>query len=76
MAGIAAGLLVASGSTLFLLASSSEDTARELLSSGTVYLDWRVLLVTTTVTFVAGLVFGLYRHSRCHAWLLEDSARG
>ena len=37
----------------------SEDTARDLLSGGTVDLDWRVLLVTTAVTFGAGVLFGL-----------------
>ena len=59
VAGSLLGLLVASGSTQLLLASISEDVARELLASATVSLDWRVLLVTTTVTLVAGLVFGL-----------------
>ena len=37
----------------------SEDTARDLLSGGTVDLDWRVLLVTIAVTFGAGVFFGL-----------------
>lgn len=58
-AGSVLGLLVASGSIQLLLAFISEDTARDLLSGGTIDLDWRVLLVTTAVTFGAGLVFGL-----------------
>ena len=53
------GLLVASGSMQLLLSFVSEDTARDLLSGGTIDLDWRVLLVTTAVTLGAGLFFGL-----------------
>ncbi len=57
--GSVLGLFVASGSTQLLLSYISEDTARDLLSGGTVTLDWRVLLVTTTVTLGAGIFFGL-----------------
>ena len=46
VAGSLLGLLVASGSTQLLLSFVSEDTARDLLSGGTVDLDWRVLLAT------------------------------
>jgi putative ABC transport system permease protein len=59
VAGALLGLLVASGSIELLLMYISEDTARDLLSGGTVDLDWRVLLVTTAVTFGAGVLFGL-----------------
>jgi predicted permease len=59
IAGSVLGLLVASGSTQLLLSAISEDVARDLLAGGSVTLDWRVLLVTTTVTFAAGIFFGL-----------------
>ena len=58
-AGALLGLLVAAGSTQLLLSAISEDVARDLLAGGTVTLDWRVVLVTTTVTFAAGIFFGL-----------------
>jgi putative ABC transport system permease protein len=59
IAGSLLGLLVASGSMQILLSYISEDTARDLLAGGAVDLDWRVLLVTTAVTFGAGIFFGL-----------------
>jgi putative ABC transport system permease protein len=59
VAGSLLGLLVASGSTQLLLASISEDVARDLLAGGTVAVDWRVLLGTITVTLGAGVFFGL-----------------
>jgi predicted permease len=58
-AGAALGLVVAAVSTQLLMLFVSEDTARGLLSGGTVDLDWRVLLVTTAVTLGAGVFFGL-----------------
>jgi predicted lysophospholipase L1 biosynthesis ABC-type transport system permease subunit len=58
-AGSVLGLLVAAGSMQLLISFVSEDTARDLLSGGTVSLDWRVLLVTTAVTLAAGIFFGL-----------------
>jgi predicted permease len=58
-AGSLLGLLVASASTQMLLSFIGEDTARDLLSDGGVTLDARVLLVTTAITFVAGIFFGL-----------------
>jgi putative ABC transport system permease protein len=53
------GLLVAATFMQVLMAFVSEETARDLLSGGTVSLDWRVLLVTTAVTLAAGIFFGL-----------------
>jgi predicted permease len=53
------GLLVATGAMQLLIGFVSEETARDLLSGGTVSLDWRVLLVTTGITFGAGIFFGL-----------------
>jgi predicted permease len=58
-AGSVLGLLLASGSTRLLLSFIAEDTARELLSGAVVSIDWRVLMVTTAVTFSAGVFFGL-----------------
>jgi predicted permease len=58
-AGSVLGLLVATASMQLLIAFVSEDTARDLLSGGTVSLDWRVMLVTTAVTLAAGMFFGL-----------------
>jgi predicted permease len=53
------GLLVASGSMQLLISFVSEETARDLLSGGTVTLDWRVMLVTIGITLGAGVFFGL-----------------
>jgi predicted permease len=53
------GLFVASGSMQLLISFVSEETARDLLSGGTVSLDWRVLLVTIAITVGAGVLFGL-----------------
>ena len=58
-AGSVLGLLVAAAATQLLLSFVSEDTARGLLSGGTVDLDWRVLLATTAITLIAGVFFGL-----------------
>jgi putative ABC transport system permease protein len=58
-AGSLLGLLVAAASTQLLLSFVSEDTARGLLSGGTIDLDWRVLLATTALTLAAGVFFGL-----------------
>jgi predicted permease len=59
VAGAVLGLVVAAASTQLLLYFISDDTARGLLSGGTVDLDWRVLLATTAVTLGAGVFFGL-----------------
>lgn len=58
-AGSILGLLVATGSMQLLIGFVSQETARDLLSGGTVSLDWRVLLVTTSITVGAGVFFGL-----------------
>jgi predicted permease len=58
-AGSVMGLAVASGSIQLLLSFVAEETARDLLSGGTVDLDWRVLLFTTAITLSAGVFFGL-----------------
>jgi predicted permease len=58
-AGAVLGLLVASASIQLLLSFVSEDTARGLLSGGTIDLDWRVLLATAAITLGAGVFFGL-----------------
>jgi predicted permease len=58
-AGSVLGLLVAAGSMRLLIGFVSVETARDLLSGGAVSLDWRVLLVTTGITFGAGVFFGL-----------------
>ena len=59
VAGAVLGLFVAAASTQLLLSFISEDTARGLLSGGTIDLDWRVLGVTTAITLAAGVFFGL-----------------
>jgi putative ABC transport system permease protein len=59
VAGSVLGLVVATVSLQLLLSFISEDTARGLLTGSTIGLDWRVLLATTAVTFVAALFFGL-----------------
>jgi putative ABC transport system permease protein len=58
-AGSVLGLFVASASMQLLIAFVSEETARDLLSGGTVSFDWRVMLVTSAVTLAAGIFFGL-----------------
>src|SRR5262249_30275137 len=59
IAGAVLGIGLASVLTGGLLSIVSQDLASDLLAGATIGVDWRVLLVTTTVSVGAGLFFGL-----------------
>ena len=58
-AGAVLGLVVAWLSSRALVSIVSEDYATDVLASGAVGIDWRVLFVMTAITVGAGLFFGL-----------------